>query len=428
VTPRGARVCIVTPGYLSSTPRVVREADALAGAGFRVRVVCSNGQLTSLRQFDRDLLARRDWQTSVFNWSSGVPAEYWAFHQTRIRHGIARALPDAAWSVPGVLERAEGRVYPELAALAAAEPADLYIGHYPDGLAAASQAAERHRAALGYDVEDLYVDTVPETPDTRKTRARISAIERRYVPRCSYVSAVSAPVAAAFTERYGGAAPVVLHNCHLWSDRKAIDGLSKQRRGPSLSLYWFSQTVGLNRGIQDAIRAAGVMRAPVQIHLQGSAADDVKRELSALAAECGVAPALTFHESVAPDELLSRAAEHDVGLALETPEVLNRRLAVTNKQFLYFLAGLGVAASDLPGQRGVMEASPNAGALYDAGDFRSLAALLDAWAAEPAGLAAVKQSALEAARTRWNWECESRKLLTQVADVLASHGDQQSDS
>jgi len=38
-------VVIVTPTYLSSNPRVVKEADALANAGLRVCVVFSQGQL-----------------------------------------------------------------------------------------------------------------------------------------------------------------------------------------------------------------------------------------------------------------------------------------------------------------------------------------------------------------------------------------------
>jgi glycosyltransferase involved in cell wall biosynthesis len=414
------RVCIVTPGYLSSTPRVVREADALAAAGHDVRVVFSQGQLDALREFDGELLAGKPWRASVFKWSVDDPAERRAFQMTRVRHRVARALPTITWSIPGVAERAEGRVYPELAELAAAETADLYIGHYPDGLAAASHAAEQHRAALGYDVEDLYADAFPETPETEKIKARILAIEHRYVPRCSYISAVSAPVADVFAARYGTETPVVVHNCYPWSDRATIDGVTKQRRGAPLSVYWFSQTVGLNRGIQDVIRAAGAMQAPIQIHLQGSASEDVKDGLSSLAAGCGVDASLFFHGSVPPAELLSRAAEHDVGLAAEIPGILNRRLAVTNKQFLYFLAGLAIAASDVPGQRGVMDSCPSAGVLYEPGDFRGLAARLDVWALEPARLAEAKRASLEAARTRWNWERESAKLVEHIGEVLGT--------
>lgn len=50
--PVTGRVCIVTPGYISSTPRVVKEAEALSQAGYRVRVVFSQGDLERARQHD----------------------------------------------------------------------------------------------------------------------------------------------------------------------------------------------------------------------------------------------------------------------------------------------------------------------------------------------------------------------------------------
>src|SRR6185436_6072811 len=112
------------------------------------------------------------------------------------------------------------------------------------------------------------------SPETEKTRARIVRLEQRYVPHCAYVSAVSAPVAAVFAERFGRETPGVVHNCHAWAERQAIDGQTRQRRDSSMSLYWFSQTVGLDRGLQDAIRAAGLLRPAPHIHLQGSVQDD----------------------------------------------------------------------------------------------------------------------------------------------------------
>jgi glycosyltransferase involved in cell wall biosynthesis len=187
-----------------------------------------------------------------------------------------------------------------------------------------------------------------------------------------------------------------------------------QRRGPHLSLYWFSQTVGLNRGLQDAIRAAGLLSDAVQIHVQGGASPDVKEALKSLAVECRVGDRLHFHPQVPPAELLSRAAEHDVGLALETEESLNRRLAVTNKMFLYFIAGLAVAASDLPGQRSVLARCPSAGAMYKPGDFRKLAADLQKWARDPGLLTRTRDASLTAGWNCWNWERESRDLVEAI--------------
>ena len=404
-------ICIVTPGYISSTPRVVREADALAAAGYRVRVVFSQGQLEQIRAFDQATLQNKRWQSAIVQWSNARPTEWWTYQRTRIRHFVARQLPPVFWNMSGVLERAEGRVFPEMAALAAAEPADLYIGHYPDGLAAASLAARRHRAASGYDIEDLYADTEPPDAGNPVPRARVVAIEKQYVGACSYVSVVSEPLGQIFTERYGRRPDITLHNCHPWADRNAADGQTLDRRGSALSLYWYSQTIGLNRGIQDAIRAAGLLSTPIQVHLRGAIDENTRSALLALARESGVPDAVHFHAQEPPDRLLSRAMEHDVGLALEQGHSLNNRMTASNKLFLYMTAGLALAATDTEGQRSVLQTCPGAGVLYAAGDVQALAAHLRTWVADRPRLDAARQAGLDAARTRWSLELETQKLV-----------------
>ncbi len=83
------------------------------------------------------------------------------------------------------------------------------------------------------------------------------------------------------------------------------------------------------------------------------------------------------------------------------------------------LAGLAVVASDLPGQRAILEREPAIGALYTPGDHEALARCLERWRANPDHLAAAKAAALRAARERWNWEAESRKLVGAVDRLLA---------
>jgi glycosyltransferase involved in cell wall biosynthesis len=316
----------------------------------------------------------------------------------------------SARPIAGVAERAEGRIYPELRRVAAEQPADLFIGHYPVGLAAAAYAARRHGARAGYDVEDLYSETFADSPAWARPKARILQLEKRYVPGCAYISAVSQPVAEAFAQRFGRSA-VPIHNCHPWAERDEMDGLIRERRGPALSLFWCSQTVGLDRGLQDAIRAVGLMRSPAQIHLRGAVDDVTRTALLELAASCGVAGALHFHEPCPPAELLSRAAEHDVGLALELDNTVNHRLTASNKLFLYLTAGIAVVATDVPGQRAVLDTCPAAGHLYVPGQYDALATHLDAWAADSPRLASAKRAALDAARDQWNAETEGRKLV-----------------
>jgi glycosyltransferase involved in cell wall biosynthesis len=233
------------------------------------------------------------------------------------------------------------------------------------------------------------------------------------------VSAVSGPVADVLSARYA-TRPTVVHNCHPWADRSLIDGEVLDRRGPAMSLFWFSQTIGPDRGLEGAIRAASRLPRPAQIHLRGSVSGAVRAALERLARDVGMGHALFFHPPCPPDELLSRAAEHDVGLALELPDSLSRRLSVTNKLFLYLTAGLAVLATDLPGQRSVLSQCPEAGALHAPGDDETLGAQLTTWALAPDRLQAAKRAALAAAERRWNAETEGRALIGTVGHVLGA--------
>jgi glycosyltransferase involved in cell wall biosynthesis len=414
-------VCVVTPGYLASTPRVVKEADALHDAGYRVRVVFSEGDLDLLREHDQLLLDEKPWRWFAVRWSRRRPDERAVYWRATARHALARRVPAAIGRWGTLAERAEGRLYRELATAAARERADLFIGHYPAGLAAAARAAWAQGARLGYDAEDLHTAEEVATRAGRESARRIDVIERKYLRRCAHVSAAAPRIADALAERYEIARPVVIHNVFPWADRRAMDGRTRDRAGPELSLCWLSQTIGLDRGIGDAIRAAGALGRPVQIHLRGSASEGVRQAVLALARESGegVAGRVYLHPPVPPGELLSRIAEHDVGLALEQGHTASNALTVTNKLFLYLLAGLAVAATDVPGQRDVVTTCAEAAALYPCGDWRELARALDRWQRCPERLRACRDAALSAARTRWNWERERGVLLESVARALA---------
>ena len=406
--------CIVTPGYLSSTPRVVKEADALHEAGMNVRVVHTWGGLEHKRRHDRALLREKDWSVDTVRWSPDRLAEWGMYVRYTLQQRLAQWMPTETWPATRIAEQVQHRVYPALARRVAQEPADLYIGHYPVGLAAAAHGADRHGAQLGYDAEDFHVGQQPDNPPRIE---RTDFIERRYLDRCAHVTAASEGIAAALADRYNINRPHVVHNMFPWAEREGLDGKTKDRNGDALSVYWFSQTVGLNRGLQDALRAIGLLDEPVQLHVRGTLSNKVGRELRLIAEESGVAEQLYFHPQVPPGELLSRTAEHDVGLALEQGHTPNRALCVTNKLFYYPLAGLPMAATDVPGQRRLLEEHSAFSGLYEPGDGEGLAEVLRRWTDREA-LEEAKSSALEMARSYWNWEQEQEKLIQSVEELF----------
>jgi hypothetical protein len=112
--------------------------------------------------------------------------------------------------------------------------------------------------------------------------------------------------------------------------------------------------------------------------------------------------------------------EHDIGLAIEEPDVFNHDLALSNKALTYPLAGLALLLTETAGQR-VLAADVGEAVVVKSGDVDALAAGLRQWADSPARLTDAKAAAWEAARRRWHWEheVERGRLLDSVAHVLS---------
>lgn len=91
------------------------------------------------------------------------------------------------------------------------------------------------------------------------------------------------------------------------------------------------------------------------------------------------------------------------------PTCLNHYLNTPNKLFEYMLAGLPVAAADLPDLRRFVEGE-RIGTLFDPFSPSDIArALVELWKdpeREAKGL-----RAHEACKRRWNWESEGRQML-----------------
>jgi len=119
-----------------------------------------------------------------------------------------------------------------------------------------------------------------------------------------------------------------------------------------------------------------------------------------------------FHAQVAHEELLSRAAEHDIGLAPDIPHSRSRALTITNKLLLYLLAGVPVVASDTDGQQEAAALADGGVFLYSRTDAAECASVLNRLLSDPGLRARARGYALQAAKGVFSWE--------RSADVLRS--------
>jgi len=98
---------------------------------------------------------------------------------------------------------------------------------------------------------------------------------------------------------------------------------------------------------------------------------------------------------------------------------LSNFLGDTNKLFEYLMAGLPVAASDLPEIRAVAtQGDPPVGELFDPNSPASIAEAVTRILADPAEYELRRREARRLALERFNWNLEERRLLDLYEQVL----------
>ena len=404
----------MTSGQPSTNPRLVKEADALVEAGHEVHVLCSH-MVAWADESDRVLLSARPWTCAYVGGIRGSLLYQW----TRLRHELVRKI-SWRWHADNWLgERALTRVTPELLAAATTYKADLYVAHYTGALLAAVRAAKKNGARVAFDAEDLESGYFEDKSGPQKVDRLVEDVERRYLPECCYVTAASPGIAAAYRAKYGIAAPVSILNVFYLLERPGE--FRTYAGGGPMRLYWFSQTIGLGRGLEDVIQAMGRLReCNIELHLRGLARPDHWQQLQDLASANGVRPeSIVLHPPLPPDQMIRAAADFDVGLALEQPLSVNRDICLTNKIFSYLLAGNAIAATATTGQRAIVERIGKAGFLYAPTDIDALAEGLRRWCQDREELQHARREAWSWGTREFNWDLEKKKFIKVVNAALS---------
>lgn len=379
-------------------------------SGHEITVV-STRTLAHVDRRDDAVLAGAEWRALRLDFRSRATG--W-----RLRRAAQTAYT-AAFRTTGQRRFADRSVSAFGGALSAAAqrlPADLYIAHYPAALPAAAAAARRFRALYAFDAEDFHAGGWPEDEVHDAMRQLVSAVETRYLPGCAYVTAASPGIADAYAASYAIARPTVLLNVFPRAHAPPCSTPAGTAT-PGPSVYWFSQTIGLGRGLECAVQAIARAHTRPHLYLRGSPAAGFAERLRAIADQAGAAGRLHILSPEAPAEMPRLAAPYDVGLSGEPGHTPNNRVALGNKLFTYLLAGLPTIMSDIPAHRQFACQVGEAARLYAAENPDSLAAVIDALLADPAVFAAARAAAFHLGETRFNWDVERASLLERVSSV-----------
>lgn len=397
-------ILIVTNGPLCRNPRVLKEATTLGEAGHRVSVLTVRNHAPSEPQ-DLALLAAAPFSRVVLEMRAGAGA---GSFRLRLQQRLARAAAQRfGWQSPHALGPAGA-----LLALARRHHADLTIVHneVAHWVGCRLLATGRRVAA---DFEDWHSeDLLPQDRRARPLRL-LQENERHLLHHAVYVSTTSHSLSAALHRRYSGRRADVITNSFSLPD---LSPFSSRPAVPP-RFFWFSQTTGPGRGLEDFLGAWALTRQASELVLLGEIRADYATELLARLPEA-MRRRVTFRPLIPPAELPAVIAGHDIGLALEQSSIPNRHLTITNKILQYLGAGLAVVATPTEGQREVLANGPDAGVLIDFGNPTAAATALDSLLADPAALQARRRSARLLAERCYCWEREASRILALVEGAL----------
>lgn len=414
MSPTNSRICLVTPGHVSSTPRLVKEADALSQAGYDVRVVAAR-HFAPVDPLDEAVIRRSPWRCHRVDACARARTLPYKLARRLAQRLVARS------SDPGVRlsALAEDAVSPRLLRAAAAEKADLYIGHCIGGLSAAALSAARHGSLFGFDIED-YHDGETEGAMARKALARATrTLQRKLLPGARFLTASAPLISAKYEEEYGVHSTVVLNVFPLGeAPREPVAPAAISEDAPAV-LYWFSQTVGPDRGLEEIILAIARMKTPAVLHARGYVSEAYRTGLLALAARSGVRHPPRFLPLADPAEMVRLSAAAHAGLCAEKPTVPNHELCLANKIFTYLLAGTPVLLSPTRAHVSIAPQLGDAARVIPLQEPSKAAAVLDELLGSSQALTSARSTAWAVARSRYCWDVEKHVVLKQVSEALA---------
>lgn len=397
-------VAIFTGSHLCHNPRVLKEAQTLADAGYNVEVFGGWFDPT-LRARDQELLPQLNfkYRPVVDLVSDSGPGRFTARLKRRLGEMGQRRGLENTWQL--------GYCGTVLRDVARRSEADLLIAHSEQAMAAVTSASD---SRLGVDMEDWFSEDGGSAAGTPRPIGLLRLLEERLLKNGRHSSCTSHAMSDKLVAEFGCRPPTVIYNTFCWSERNSLDNQIKDRRDFQMpSIHWFSQTLGRGRGLEDLFQALALLKQKVEVHLRGNPVSGFDEWLDQLVPHEWRSQVFV-HELVRNHELLSRIAEHDIGFSGDIPNCPSRQVTISNKVFQYLLAGIPVVASNTAGHREVAEQASEAVTIYEPGDPESLARALDQLLSNSFRLAAAKSAALKAASEEFCWERQAPVLVNSV--------------
>ena len=404
------KIHVLTASHLCRNPRVVKEAATLSAAGHDVTVLSVSVQ-QRFERMDLELMAGQSFRREVINYAANtMPARVMDLLERSATWGARLLCRGTRLELAQALGPAT-----TLLRFARSRPADLIIAHTEIPIWAA-QYLIRDGRRVAVDVEDWYSEDLLFADRKSRPLRLLRRVEEFVLNHAAYASATSDSMAAALAGAYHCPLPITLRNTF---PLQAVSRIDRPLGDRPPAFIWFSQTIGPGRGLELFFAAWAGTKNRSLIYLLGDERAGYREHLLSRVPATRHGD-VRFIPLVTPDELPSKLAEFDIGLALEPHWPRNRDITITNKIFQYLNAGLAVLATDTAGQIEVMQAAPACGLLVQAHETARLTTLIDELVGDRTRLRSCQVAARAAAENQYNWGHEAPRLLEAVDRALAS--------
>lgn len=397
-----SKIVLISSGSPATNPRLVKEANALHGAGYNVHVLYSH-VIDWAEALDEKIIAKAQWSAELVGGSptkeriTFVVSSWWFKCVRRILWMPFRRKRLTRTSLLLVKRAKQCK-------------ADLYIAHNLGALAAAVLAARRQGTKAAFDAEDYHLGEFQSgSPSARITQR----IENEWIPQCTECWSASPLITEAYRRRFPELSFHVIDNVFPVNLQLPFEPLQKS----PLRFVWFSQTIGAGRGLEKLFSALqSCPRQYWELTLIGRVDRTFEPEIRAF--QSAHPHSVNIMPPMEERDLFKEITQHHIGLALETATPLNRDMCRTNKLFSYILSGCYLLLTDTRAQKEFLESHPQCGTLLPIEATQEWVSIIYNLLENPKHLKEQRHRNWTLGKDRLNWDVQQGKLLSIVSALL----------
>ena len=264
-----------------------------------------------------------------------------------------------------------------------------------------------------FDAHELFTE-VPELAGKPLKRGIWKFIEKRFATKARLFITVNSSLANCFKEAYHIEAAVVRNVPKRTTLLPKIDRTQLGISNKELVLVLQGSGINKGRGLKESIDAfAGLNGVHLIIIGGGDALPDAKQQVENLK----LSHCIHFFPRMPYHEMMQYTQVADIGLAFDAHQCLNFQLALPNKIFDYFHAGIAVLTGPQP-EISQLTRTYECGYIMSKVNPESIRWAISFYQKNTALLATQKANALKAAAVE-HWDNEQEKLKSLIQQIKA---------